>query len=644
MSIIHRLRASGIHHLSIILSIALLMRFANVGVVEFFHDDAMLSTLALEMTREGVIPTTGILSSVGIPNPPISVYVMALPFALSNDPAVAISFIIALNVVGIFLMWLIARRHFGPSVALIVGLAYALNPWAILYSRKIWAQDYHTPFIILAIGLGLYGFHETNNRFGHWARVLCLPLLVFAMQIHFAAWLLMPVYLALLWIGRKKLSWRQLALSISLALLTLFPYFVGLHQTLTQDPNRIISAAQRSQARSGLTLTAQPWLDNAYLMSGLGIETWLVPANADVLASMLPTIRLLWLIALPLIVIGLGVLWHGEKRAYFGVVTLWYLFPFIAFTLNWTSVYPHYFIASIPSGLLLLAIGANAIAGSLPRVGKWGFYGLLIILGITQALSWQIAVNFVNTKEISYPGFTTPLHYLQAIRAELAKDEDVIVISHGMWWLNHHESAVWPVLLYDSARCVRTIQEGYAVLPAGPFAILEAPDAPQGYLQTFYRTHDGDAWQTRDGAKPYRIIRHTTAPIWSRENIINIAPIRWENRVELIGYALTDTRLTLQWRLPPRNPSIQYHYSAQFLDERGDRIAQHDALFWYGRHWCDGDQLIIWADTNIPSNAQTLRVSLYTLGTGKNDGQYFSANVIDALGNPSGQWADIPLS
>ena len=59
----------------------------------------------------------------------------------------------------------------GRTVALLAGLTYALNPWAILYSRKIWAQDFHTPFVLLGLGLGLYGFIEGKR----WAQAACLP-------------------------------------------------------------------------------------------------------------------------------------------------------------------------------------------------------------------------------------------------------------------------------------------------------------------------------------------------------------------------------------------------------------------------------------------------------------------------------------
>ena len=103
--------------LLLILFVAGLMRFGNAGVVEFFHDDAMLSTLAQEMVAGERFPLTGINSSVGIPNPPTSVYVMTIPFVVNSNPMTAIYFIMGLNVIGVGLLWLIAHRYFGRTIA-----------------------------------------------------------------------------------------------------------------------------------------------------------------------------------------------------------------------------------------------------------------------------------------------------------------------------------------------------------------------------------------------------------------------------------------------------------------------------------------------------------------------------------------------
>ena len=56
-----------------------------------------------------------------------------------------------------------------------------------------------------------------------------------------------------------------------------------------------------------------------------------------------------------------------------------------------------------------------------------------------------------------------------------------------------------------------------------------------------------------------------------------------------------------------------------------------------------GDRLLTWGALKTDAAAARLQVGMYVLGVGKDRGRYFDADVLDALGNPSGQRADIRL-
>ena len=249
------LRRSDLIQLVLIVCVAAALRFHRSDVVEYFHDDAMLTTLALELVDGMGIPTTGILSSTGIPNSPVSVYIMAIPYSLSADPQFAVHFVMLLNVIGVGLLWMLARIHFGLRAAFVAGMVYAINPWAVLFSRKIWAQEIHTPFILLGLLLLLHGFwqrrDDASRRFSRLlSQTLSLPILLFGLQIHFAAWALLPVIPLVIWQGRRQISWRATVLGILLSILILLPYARGLSQTLDSDPYRISDAMQRSLDKS----------------------------------------------------------------------------------------------------------------------------------------------------------------------------------------------------------------------------------------------------------------------------------------------------------------------------------------------------------------------------------------------------------
>ncbi len=645
---IHPITRRDLLTLLAILLMAAFLRLGEPGIVEFFHDEAMVSTLAQEMADGETFPVQGILSSVGIPNPPTSIYIMAVPYTFTSDPLIATLYVAVLNVIGVGLLWLIVHRYFGRIAALVAGLVYTFNPWAVLYSRKIWAQDYYLPFFMLALLMGLYGFVEEGerNRSRLAAQVLCLPLLLFALQIHFAAWALLPLYFWLLWIGRKRISWRAMLMSVFLSAIVMLPYAVGFSQTLEQDPARIGDVAARSEATDGLSLSGDTLTHAVQLATGLGLETWVAPAHQDDLLAQIPPPSALWMLVGMMTLAGVIGVWRNYPRSLAIILLLWAGLPLLLFLPGWTAVYPHYFIAGIPAFGGLAGVGAAWLAERWPRIRYSRVVllaGLTVIL-FTQGFWWRGLLRYLDSTPLHYPGFTTPVHYLNDVHDELALYDDVLLVSAGMDWIHHHEAARWPVMLRDTARCVRTVQgDGYAVFPAGTFAVLVAPNAPENAVGNLYETTSPVFYPTRPGDGGYTVYAFESAPEWTETPIAPIAPATFDSGVQLTGYHTGEGRLYLEWMLPDTHKDLNYQYFAHFLNADGELIAQYDTPFWQGRHWCAGDRLITWTDVDSPGEATTLRVGLYTLGTGRTEGQYFSADVLDDLGNPAGQWVDITV-
>lgn len=670
--------AAGRLQLLLIIALAALMRFGRADIVEYFHDDAMLATLALETAGGGPLPLTGILSSTGIPNSPVSVYLLALPFAIKADPVFAIAFVMLLNLIGVCLLWLLARLCAGARVAFLAGLLYAMNPWAALYSRKLWAQDMHTPLILLGLLLLIYGFWRTANpprRLTVLAQVMAMPLLIVAMQFHFAAWSLLPAIALALWVGRRRLSAStvlpKLALAVTLSLLALLPYALGLAETLERDPSRVADAFGRSAA-GGLAFDPAPISDMLRLAAGAGLQHWLAPDQAEQLASRYPPLSAANYALLPVALLGLLACFrHCRELA--GFICLWAFAPMLLLLPGWTPSYGHYLIPSIPALALLTAYGVDALLRwqrAAPRFNarfnarfslhyKPLFKSLIwtALAGILalQFMQWQAALDFVESRHINYPGFTTPLSKLQPLRERLRSADDVLVISQGMAWNLHHEVAVWQTLLWQdlgqdlrqNAACVRTlVPDGYAVFPARPFTAVVAPDAPLQPRDSLYAHEDTEELQvyaTRAGDRGYYVYDWLAPPAWSGPDISSIEPVTFSNGVKLTGYGLHDGEALLEWLLPGKRVGMDFQYSAQIYDEGGARLGQWDKRFWQGRHWCAGDRLLTWGPLAIDAAADTLKVAMYTLGDGENSGQYINAHVLDDLGNPAGHTADIAL-
>jgi hypothetical protein len=620
--------------LAAILLVAALLRLGEPGIVEFKHDEAMLSLMAQDMVSGKGIPLTGIPSSVGVPNPPISVYILAVPYALSSSPLFATMFIAALNIIGAGLLWWIARRYVGRTAALIASLAYAVNPWAILYSRKIWAQDFHSPLVLLAIALGLYGFIEGKR----WAQIACLPVLIIALQIHFAAWALLPLYLWFLWAGRKRLSWKVLAVSVFLGILTVIPFLIGLSNTLAQDPNRLTNAI-RPQG-SGLSLSADALRWNGLFAAGIAVETQVAPGQTLDLLEQIPRPDRLWWIVGALSLMGLCVV-IGRRHPLAGLLVLWALFPIVIFTPTWTATYPHYFIASIPAFCLLAGIGSVFLIERFSdnRVFQYAALAVLAIIFVSQSLWWRGVLHYVDTTDTT-GGFGNPLHFLMDIRDQLSDSKDVVVISNGMDLIYNQEAAVWPVMLHGSAQCIRILSgQGMAVLPAAGFAALTAPNAPENAVNNLYRQADETTFLPHSGGGAYTLGFFPDGLEWPDRPFTTITPAHFGSGAHLIGYSLYPTRLYLEWLLP--GPvDADFHYFGHYLDSTGEKRGQADSVLLPGRSWCKDDRLVTWSSIELPPDTVTLRVGLYTL----QGGRFVNDSLLDADENPVSTWIDIPLS
>lgn len=646
-------RAKDIAALLLVLIVAALARLHRLDAVEFFHDEAMVSLMAQEMADGQTFPLQGILSSVGIPNPPTSIYVMALPFAFTSDPVAATGFIALLNVAGVGLLWLIARRYFGFTAALVAGLLFALNPWAILYSRKIWAQDYVNPFLLLALTAALWGYRDGKR----WGQVLALPIMLFAMQIHFAAWALVPLFAWVAWSGRRNIHRGATAAGVALGVLVMLPYLIGFAQTLQADPARISDVIGRSGgAREGGLRSV---VYAAQLATGTDIETWVAPHVDPAILGRTNEVRTgaILLAAIPLLtgILALIFKWRGWIVGF----SLWILLPLVAFQIGLADIWPHYFVPQLPAFALIAGLGVAWII-DLTRHDYWprvvAFALIFIVIGRILLGQWGYfltVTDYAYTHNIALgvgtSGYTTPMFVLDAVRDAIPPEiGDVIVLSDGdrVWF--DAEAARWPVILRDDVRCVRALPpNGMMVAPDGPLVVITTPTA-SAELHALYPGAGAAVIPARAGEGSYRVALYDSLPLPADGLAALPTPAIFSNGVALTDYNISQGRVDLRFTLPDAPDRSFYgalEYDYQFfihlLDSNGERVAQLDASFWPGRHWCAGDQLTLWRDLDT-AGAATLRVGFYKLLDAET-GEMQAVDLLDAAGNPAGNWIDIRL-
>src|SRR5437016_13335218 len=73
--------------LAAIVAIGAWLRFQHPELLEFKGDEAFAANRALEFVRGGKLPTSGLMSSVGVPNPPLFCWMLIPMFFVTSNMA-----------------------------------------------------------------------------------------------------------------------------------------------------------------------------------------------------------------------------------------------------------------------------------------------------------------------------------------------------------------------------------------------------------------------------------------------------------------------------------------------------------------------------------------------------------------------------
>lgn len=632
-----------------VLLMAAALRLGEPGILRYEYDEMQVTVLAKDLVAGRDFPLKGIVSSVGLPNTPMTIYAAAIPYFFTSSPMWATLFVALYNVVGVGLLYGFVRRYLGEAEAFFAGLVYAFNPWAVMFSRKIWAQSLLPVLVILAIWLGMLGFVERKR----WAQAICLPVLAIVAQIHYGAVLLLPLYGWFVWQGRRHLSWRALAISVILCAILVAPFVIGVSRFTDEEWTRYREVFQSTGDRSGLT--AQPLDDLHRLITGLEMEEWWAPQQIDEARDAIHAPALLWELLAVAAVAGalilarrykemrsppvgqlppeIMTLWIklGYGRNYRQVVValaLWIGLPPLLFAPGWTQIYFHYFLFLIPALSILIGV---CIAWLVRRRARWIQTLTLIVLVVilrTQEEGWHGLLDYVDA-HATPGGMGTPLHYLMEPRDVLLKYDDVLIVNDSPW--------TWRSILLNEVGSVREMAltgSEIVVVPDGPFAVVSPTS------EHLYRSDHHLVFPLRPGEGNIEIDRFDEGFTWEGEaGITLLEPALFDNGVRLIGYQIEPDGVRLAWQLPDAKEGY-YQYFIHFEDADGNRIAQIDRLFWPCPNWRMNDRIYIRSTIDWPPETVLLRVGLYQL---RGDG-YVSSSVLNAEGVPIQQRVDIPIT
>ena len=643
------------------IALAAALRFGWAGVNSFAGDEARISLDALRMHDEFVM--AGQQSSVNIPFLPLSVWVYALPYRLSNDPLFATQFTAALNVLAVIGVWALGRK-WHPGAGWIAALFLAASPYGVFYARSIWQPNLLAPLATLWLGLAYLAVTQ-SGRPRSAAIAACVAVGLSVVQVHFAgvAFVLGTAYLFF------RVRWYKSLLPViigaAVALIFALPY---LYYITVIDPNvlaRFGSVAGGEVAYSldgfaNLTRLALNW-DWGYLGQG-DYDTYGRDPFAPLLVGLLLLNGLIGLVRelmarvhggrdesrpdeekpvgersedptpppappriqggeteksgfspLPACVgEGLGVRGRGALLAEFVLLLL--LISPLAFLRHSSPVLIHYQLIALPATALLVGVGMIRARAETQL--------LTAAVAVTVAVVWTLqAVNTLNYAALNRPPNSALSSILRESRdVAYGSEAPVLMFTHGDVAAIDGEVAVFETLLWDQPH--RVINgDVLLILPPEPTTLIAtlAPFQMWEELVAAGLAVDVREFPRREGALPFMTTRYDG--VSDPQGFTALDPVAFADGTTLEGWRVrwvgSRFRVSTLWRvgdLTTTSVVQQFHHLRNADTREGEPFMGSDVPLSI-HTWRSGDQVIVMADffDVPPGEGYTLDIGHYTL-------------------------------
>ena len=450
----------------IILLVAALLRLWSLDHSQWLDDQAQLLTLARDAWLRGALPITGIRSSIGTLNPPLSVYILIPFFLLTKSPLPALIALALWNIFGVALCYLFGLRYFNRWVAFVTALVFACCGAAVNYSRFIWQQNYLPPLLLLW-AFTLYAGVVRGRR--PW---LALHLLLLAMIIalHPTGLTLLAVTVVALLIAPRWPTRRDALVGVGLVVLLLLPTILwellsgfsdmGLLRAFTGQPsvingdvflafNHLLGAP--ALPNPGRNVPYPAVLDTALYARVAGLNALL-----QVVVSLLYIGCYLVLTALtfaPLRRVRLSATEAGWRRVWgwllalrralqadarwrsYALLWVWLTIPPLTMLRHGKTVQPHYLFILYPALFLSVGVAADAVIREGPRqlarlspllrvrlprihapnarrVITGAALALVLLVALAQGAQTALFIAALNNNQVNARGFGYPLNQL----------------------------------------------------------------------------------------------------------------------------------------------------------------------------------------------------------------------------------------
>ena len=652
----NRMRAPALLLLLGIIVLAAGLRLSRLDLAEFKSDEAGVEREALALVNEGRFPAVGPSSSQGPAHPPLQIYLLAMPFAITQDPRLAVFLVAVVHIGAAVVIYLIGERFFDRRAGLIAAFLFAVNPWAVYYARKIWTQNWPLATTLFIFFLLLFVV-ERRSR----ALVGAALALVGLVGTHLGGIAFVIVAVPFLILFRGQIERRWFVIAVLILLLFALPY---LHHDATHDWENLRGFFELGVGDVEIDLDAARFA--MWLSSGFHLQDLTGARHVQFVDGLLD---LRWLDVLAMALLGVGViylifrvtrdLWRrhvGWKQSVGrdSIILLWLLVPVVLQTRHSQPVYPHYFILLYPVQFLIIGILLSdasdwARARLDPRLGRLilaGFVALLTIIAVWQVYLGQRFTHFVAQYDTpdGYGPAVGPLVKTASIAGDAAIDgAEILVVAQGDHPAWDNLPSAFDVLLPREMPHRFVDGQKSLVFPQRPTVYIATPgvDRVSMTLAQLSGTAPVEDIKT-PGEQVYRVFRRENQ---NRDDVLDgmtelALPRRFANGVEFLAYAVdgdeqsdATVELILAWWLdgpPPQD--IDYHTFAHLLNADGERVGQRDLSGFSTSSWQTGDLVLTHFRIEIDADSFPgefwARLGMYTYP------DVVNVPVVDGAGNP----------
>jgi len=645
----------------LILLLAAWLRFLQPDVYIMWIDEISIHKAAIDVARAGQFTLVGNISTFDALayHSPLTTYLIALPYLIAPEPALARLFVAALGLLTVALVYRMTRRYFGLPAAFIAGLLFAVVPVAVDWSRYVWNPNVGQIFLALWLFTALIGYYEGRL----WAQGLHWLALSATIQSQAALLTLIPMTLAVtvlyLWARGRQTRVALLRASVvhvgilSLTALTFVPWLVGLGQV---DADAAPISPTEAIAEQTLQIQMPDLVQLAgtfgrvvgsvdfpgYRIGWSDVQTGLWSQPFFVAMTVFQ--------ALLVLVCTLTVMVWAARRPRQRIphlfIALMVAYPFGLFVVNLAGEQfaDFYFMVALFAGVIVLAVGL----GSLWQRG----WRRPVAVGVALLATSQMTITLAYVDFLARSGGDYPVGNLVTARQQAAswqaQGPDLILLREPVV-----EADLPPpqrFTLYEVYLLWDVLSERYNLRVFTPEDNLRVA-GPQTVLIGLAQSQLLARWLPDTQASAYAgLVSGVLPPALLVPDYTPVDPANFEGLARLMGAQLPDTfepgeelPVRLIWQPLQTAPQMTLQFSLRLVDETGRVLSQQDRTSLAYNEWKTGDTVLTEfrlppSEPTPPDTSLALQVVMYTLP----DVQ--SLTVIDDSGQSAAPYSLIPLT